>query len=148
MTAEARARKVRLWLRYALADLRLAHRLLQPDGEAEPYHVCFLAQQAAEKALKAALIFANQPFEPIHDLAALATQLPNDWRLRAAAPRLAKLTSYAVDTRYPDPYSQPGPGEAAQSVRDARAVYRAVCRDLQDHGMVLGTRSKPGGLPP
>jgi HEPN domain-containing protein len=118
--------------------------LLQPDGEAEPYHICFLAQQAAEKALKAALIYANQPFEPIHDLAALATQLPNDWRVRGAAPRLAKLSGYAVDTRYPDPHAQPGPDDAVQAVRDARAVYRAVCRDLQQHGMALTTRPRPG----
>lgn len=43
-----------LWLRHAGEDLATAQRLLI-EGWAPARHVCFLAQQAEEKSLKAAL---------------------------------------------------------------------------------------------
>jgi HEPN domain-containing protein len=35
--------------------------MLATGADIQPYHVCFWAQQAAEKALKAALIYAAIP---------------------------------------------------------------------------------------
>ena len=48
--------ETRRWLRYAAEDLRGAEALLR-EGAGEPRHACYNAQQAAEKALKAALVF-------------------------------------------------------------------------------------------
>jgi HEPN domain-containing protein len=66
--------------------------------------LCFDAQQAAEKAIKAVLIHLNVRFPYTHDLArllSLAGQtgvvVPDDVKLAVA------LTEYAVATRYPSP---------------------------------------------
>lgn len=42
----------RIWTNYAESDLRAASALLE-SGEFFPRQVCFLAQQCAEKAIKA-----------------------------------------------------------------------------------------------
>ena len=64
--------------------------------------LCFEAQQAAEKALKAMLIAAGVAFPYVHDLAHLltvlekaGTQIPDSIR------GVESLTRYAVITRYP-----------------------------------------------
>ncbi|MGH2410887.1 MAG: HEPN domain-containing protein, partial [Chloroflexota bacterium] len=49
MIAEARTHKVFAWLDRARADLAAA-RQDHRDGAHRPYHACFWAQQAAEKA--------------------------------------------------------------------------------------------------
>ena len=49
------------WIEYAKSDLDAAHALLQ-SGDFFPRQICFLAQQAGEKALKAILIFLKIPF--------------------------------------------------------------------------------------
>ena len=50
---------VHRWLRYAREDLLAADAMLtQPDFW--PRHVCSLAQQAAEKALKAVLVYLQE----------------------------------------------------------------------------------------
>lgn len=50
------AREVHRWLQYAMGDLAAAERHLTDD---EPRHVCWFAQQAVEKALKAVLIWVG-----------------------------------------------------------------------------------------
>lgn len=64
--------------------------------------LCFQAQQAAEKALKAVLIALNLRFPYTHDLATLLSLLeqagePVPAQLREAA----RLSGYAVVARYP-----------------------------------------------
>ncbi len=48
--------EVRRWLRFAREDLEAAETLLNEEGYV-PRHVCWLAQQAVEKALKGALTY-------------------------------------------------------------------------------------------
>ena len=43
-----------------------------------PRHVCWLAQQAAEKAIKAVLVFLQIDFPRSHDLDALRNLAPDD----------------------------------------------------------------------
>ena len=59
------------WLNCALADLRVAQ-LLEGDVDVPDRIVCFHAQQAAEKALKAALVATGTPFRKTHDVVVLA----------------------------------------------------------------------------
>lgn len=47
---------VRSWIQFALGDLRDAESLLRLDVSA-PRNVCYLAQQAAEKAIEAVVVF-------------------------------------------------------------------------------------------
>jgi len=57
------------WLRKALADLRVAEKLLELDEE--PWIIAFHTQQAVEKALKAYLIFHGKHFGKTHNLSQL-----------------------------------------------------------------------------
>jgi HEPN domain-containing protein len=68
-------------MRFAEEDLRTAESLLD-DEELVPRHACWLAQQAAEKALKAGLVFHQiaHPFR--HDLDALRNLLPEGWETK------------------------------------------------------------------
>ncbi|MGH7808725.1 MAG: HEPN domain-containing protein [Candidatus Binatia bacterium] len=64
--------------------------------------LCFDAQQAAEKAVKALLIKLNVDFPYVHDLAELLTSLEKSGQKIPAPIRQAEeLTRYAVFTRYP-----------------------------------------------
>ena len=87
------------WLRYAESDLEIARinqsSLILLEG------LCFHAQQAAEKALKAVLIAHAIPFPRTHNLATLLDLLPQDLLLPSEVEAAAILTDYAVLTRYP-----------------------------------------------
>ena len=64
--------------------------------------VCFHSQQLSEKYLKALLRENGLPAPKIHNLATLVTMLsPVDPTLRQLRRGLKKLSSYAVETRYP-----------------------------------------------
>src|SRR5260370_41869880 len=141
MTAEARAHKTIAWLERARADLDAAIQDTADIAHHKPYHACFWSQQATEKALKAALIFAGIPFEREHDLDLLAGMLPAGCRARNSVGRLSALTEYAVDTRYPDARSEPTRQDAEQAVKTATAVLRMVIRDLGERGLPLRTPS-------
>ena len=64
--------------------------------------LCFDAQQAAEKAVKGALIRLKVSFPYIHDLAQLLTLVEEaGQKVPPAIRKAARLTRYAVVTRYP-----------------------------------------------
>ena len=64
--------------------------------------LCFDAQQAAEKAIKALLIHLNTPFPYVHDLALLLSVVERRGQeVPRAIRQAARLTRYAVVTRYP-----------------------------------------------
>jgi len=80
--------------------------------------VCFLAQQMAEKYLKAFLQENGQPFPKTHHLITLLTLcLPIDAIVDLQRPTLVLLNRYAVRYRYP--------GEWADK-NEARQAYRAA----------------------
>jgi HEPN domain-containing protein len=92
----------RQWLTKAKNDLVAGERLTAAGG---PYDaVCFHAQQAAEKALKALLAFAQAPIPHTHnleDLQAACVQLTSvAVPARLASWELAELTPFAVESRY------------------------------------------------
>ena len=61
MSEDDRLQEMRRWLCYAQENLGAAEAML---GRASivPRHVCWLAQQAAEKAIKAVLVFLQIDF--------------------------------------------------------------------------------------
>jgi HEPN domain-containing protein len=64
--------------------------------------LCFDAQQAAEKAIKALLLARNIAFPFVHDLAQLVTVLQQSGQeVPAPVAEAARLTRFAVETRYP-----------------------------------------------
>jgi HEPN domain-containing protein len=81
MSEAERLRETRRWLRYARQDLVAAEAMLG-RSDMWPRHACWLAQQAAEKAIKAVLVFLQIDFPRSHDLDALRNLVPDGWQLK------------------------------------------------------------------
>src|SRR5437899_1291142 len=87
------------WLRRARSNLARAKSRI-PEACLED--LCFDAQQAAEKAIKAVFIHRGRAFPFTHDLAKLLTTLRRaGLRIPEYVRRAKRLTPYAVETRYP-----------------------------------------------
>ncbi len=121
------------WIRYAAEDVRFAGAALGQSG-AMPRHVCYNAQQGTEKALKAALVFEQIEFPFRHDLDALRNLLPQHWGVKTDQPDLRALSEWAVEARYPGDWPEATREEAEAAVRQARAVYESIARDLRERG--------------
>lgn len=87
------------WLAHARSDLRIAEACIEGVFLED---LCYHAQQAAEKALKAVLLAKNGSFPYTHNLAELV------YRLQCLGVQVPQtildavgLTSYAVERRYP-----------------------------------------------
>jgi HEPN domain-containing protein len=89
------------WFAHAESDLNIA-RLVKDREEVLPSQICFHAQQAAEKALKAVLVSRETEFPRTHVIQALI-QLAQQSGLIVPPEvvRAGLLTPYAVVTRYP-----------------------------------------------
>lgn len=87
--------------------------------------LCFNAQQAAEKAIKALLIQHDVEFPYVHDLAELLTLLERAGREVPESIRQAeRLTRFAVFARYPGL----APPTSREEYREALALAEAVVR--------------------
>jgi HEPN domain-containing protein len=137
-------RGARIWIQDAEEDLAAALDSLSRPGALQPRHVSFFAQQAAEKALKAALTFSRAGgMEPTHDLALLVHALPNDgtWQTRQRYPHLGPLTSYGVDTRYLVNALVVTPEQARTACNLAKGIVGSCLRDMEAHGFVRAAQS-------
>ena len=109
----------------AAADLATARRLTVPGL----YHnVCYHAQQAAEKSLKALLLHETKTFPKTHDLSRLvdAIRVPQptfpDFALESAI-----LNEYAVDMRYePNVLTDVDADEAQAAIAYAETIMERV----------------------
>ena len=89
------------WLSHAKSDLRLAH-LAAGDEFVRREQVCFHAQQAAEKAIKAVLLLRQIEFPLTHDIEELLEIAESSGMILPENIREAGLlTPYAVESRYP-----------------------------------------------
>ena len=112
----------REWLNRARSNL-LQARTAQPGVYLED--LCFNAQQAAEKAIKAILISRNVEFPYVHDIAQLLTLLENAGQTIPDVIRQAEsLTRFAVFTRYPGLASPINQEEYEQAVHLAEQALR------------------------
>jgi HEPN domain-containing protein len=125
LTAETQA-----WLRKALEDLRAAELLLQANSLLSS-QVAFHAQQAAEKSLKAFLLWNSCPFGKTHNLLSLGKACVEiDETLEDVSSRVAPISGYAVEPRYPADFADPSVDEAGQALRLARELFEAVLARL------------------
>ncbi len=122
------------WLRYSAEDLDVARVLLTIHASASR-HVCWLSQQAAEKALKAALVLEGVAFPFTHDLDALRNRLPEGWQVRTTHADLAELTQWAVESRYPGDWPEASELDAIRSEAEARAVHNSVEKEFRRRGV-------------
>ena len=116
-----------IWMRQAEHDLDTA-RYLMRDGRYS--HVCFMAQQVAEKTLKTLAYYRGDSDVIGHTIKALASIL------EASYPELSRfhemvetLESYYVPTRYPDALPSGAPfevyvyDEAEEALYDAEQIF-------------------------
>lgn len=113
------------WLRQAEHDLTIA-RGHQERGDYSD--ACFMAEQAAQKALKAFLIARGQRSVPIHSVAQLAERCARrdaDFAAHIMPGRI--LDQYYIPTRYPDALAPPAmPFESYTQEQGERAVAAAT----------------------
>jgi HEPN domain-containing protein len=114
----------REWLRRAASNLARA-RAGRPGPEVLYDDLCFDAQQAAEKAIKAVLVHRSIDFPKTHDIARLLTiaaqaGIPVGNEL----PDAAALTPYAAAGRYPTSWGDTEESEYRDAVRLAERVVR------------------------
>ena len=87
--------------------------------------LCFDAQQAVEKSLKAILIKLNQPFPKTHSIGILlklieeaGVEIPENIN------QAKQLTAYAVDARYPGDYEPVKKEEYKEALKIAEDVFK------------------------
>jgi HEPN domain-containing protein len=127
--------KWRAWVSKAEHDLRAIRAIRQDvSGEEPPWDVvCFHAQQAAEKMLKAFLACHQQQPPKTHDLTALLGLCRVlDATLDSLGDDCSLLTDFAVECRYPADLDEPQKEEAAAAVAAAERVRNAVLQRLPE----------------
>jgi HEPN domain-containing protein len=127
----------REWLNRARSSLAIAAATHIPEVYLED--LCFDAQQAAEKALKAVLLSVEVRLAYTHDLAYLLSLVEQaGLELPPAVRRAAILSDYAVQARYPGVAEPVTQDEYVEALEIARTVI-AWAEDIVASG---GARSK------
>ena len=110
------------WLRRAKSNLARA-RLLAGQPEILYEDLCFDAQQAAEKALKAVLVHNGVAFPRTHALAELLTLVARaGLEVPVEVREATLLTPYAVEARYPGLWEEVTSGDYQEALRVAGHV--------------------------
>ncbi len=117
------------WLARARSNLTRAGQP-RPDGVYWE-DLCYDAQQAAEKALKALLLDRNIRFRFVHDLGELLNLLVQaDIEMPEGLLEAAELTEYAVEARYPGPFEPVSEEEHRRALELATAVVDWVASEI------------------
>lgn len=112
------------WLRQAADDLETARLLVEHQ---RPAVACFLAQQCAEKALKALLYHGGADIVLGHSVAALCQEVAaRHPALAARCPAWATLDQHYIPTRYPDALPGGVPADVYTEVQAQAAVGLAA----------------------
>jgi HEPN domain-containing protein len=123
----------RRWLRQAQSDLADARALVQHGSAAT---ACFLAQQSAEKALKAVLYALGADLAVGHSVRTLCGEVTS--HIPAAVGRCGdwgSLDVYYIPTRYPDALPDGVPSEVftTRQATDAIALAAQVLAFAGEH---------------
>jgi len=108
------------WLQYARSDLAVARQSLGPEVLKET--LCFHAQQAAEKAIKAVLVHCGIAFPKLHSIERLVDLLPTDVPRTHDLAAAHELTPFAIVVRYPGGRERITEEQYCEAVRLAEAV--------------------------
>jgi len=118
------------WIKTAKDDLKWTEQNIK--GKIW-YGACFTSQQAAEKGLKAFLIFKKKPLRKIHDLRALLQDcIYFDKTFSSFKKAVSSLTVYYVETRYPifEEFQKFTKHEAEEAYRSADKIIEFVEKKL------------------
>jgi len=126
---------VKDWFAKAANDLKIARREMEARDAASDA-VCFHFQQAAEKVLKAWLVWHDVQYKPTHNievLLAACEKIDPDFRqLRD----VEALTPYAVEIRYADDFYMPTADEMHEAAGLAQAAWDFVTVRFKKLGVI------------
>jgi HEPN domain-containing protein len=108
------------WLKHARSDLTLAQ--IKPPQGVLLEALCFHAQQAAEKALKAILLFNGEAIPKTHSIRMLLDRVAYNIEVPESIQEAAILTDYAVIARYPGDMEAVDIDEYLSSLRLSEAL--------------------------
>ena len=112
------------WLEYAESDMELAKKG-KVSRKIKFETLCFHAQQAAEKTIKAVLIFNHIDFPKTHEIEVLLKILTkNDVNIPKPVAESKYLTKYAVTKRYPGEEMEVNKKEYNEAVKVASLVLK------------------------
>jgi HEPN domain-containing protein len=118
----------KVWLRRAESNLHLAR-----QGKGENVFLedlCFEAQQAAEKSLKALLISLSGDYPKVHALGLLLERIEQFVPVPDHIKEAVELTDYAVQSRYPGDYSPVSEEEYQRAIELATKTLEWVKRQI------------------
>lgn len=122
-----------VFLQNAQDDLRST----EQASSAERHDVrnrAYNSQQAAEKALKAALVLSGVDFERTHDLDRLCGGLPSDWNTTWPTSDLVRLTNMVVTARYGNGGTTPDKSDADWAFGMAFGIVGAIRAEAARRG--------------
>jgi len=117
--------EARRWLGEAEEELVVVDVLLA-DKRSPVRAACFHAHLAAEKALKALVIFRTVPLPRSHDLARLVQLLPAGDTSQLIRGDLARLSPWTIEGRYPADLSDPSDDEVRSLAEAAQRVVETA----------------------
>jgi len=120
-----KAEYIRNWLFRANEDIAVINDLINFGTEYYTSTICFHAQQATEKFLKAFLVYHNIDFPRTHDVDYLISECQKINK-NAFNIDLKSLTDFGVSVRYPDDFYVPEVKEALEYKDIAIKVKNAV----------------------
>jgi HEPN domain-containing protein len=120
-------REAQRWRQYAQEDLDAAAQMARGEF-GSPRLACMLAQQAAEKAIKAVLVREQISFPKTHDLDRLRNLLPSAARAPIAALDLSALSEWAVESRYPGDWPEVSTADAVGAVETTTVLLDRLAR--------------------
>jgi HEPN domain-containing protein len=126
----------KVWLKRARSSLALSK--TKPDDEIIFEDLCYQAQQAVEKALKAFLVFFDIDPVRTHNLVNLTKELSKHIAIPVEINDVVMLNDYAVQTRYPGDYTPIEETEYNNSIQIAdlcvkwvESSIRKISKELQ-----------------
>ncbi len=119
------------WIQKADEDMKVVgHELKLGKTECAKGAVCFHAQQAAEKYLKAFLADKGKTTGKTHDIAMLL-KLCAEYDGSFNKIEAAELNFYAVQVRYPDEFIEPTFKQAESCTAKAKEIIAMVKNNLK-----------------
>lgn len=128
MSTDPKTALVELWLSKARNDLSNIDIILSSNRDKLPLDtVCFHAQQAIEKAMKALLAFHGRDISRSHDLIKLLNDIADLVpELLVYSEKFETITEYGVGVRYPDYFYEPSIDEATLAFTFAEKVVAII----------------------
>ncbi len=87
------------------------------------------------------ILLAGLGFDEVHDLEALATQVPPGFSLPVTTDALARLSDLATEGRYPDEGEAIAADEAAQAIATATKICSADRRGRRRYRPSIASRA-------